>query len=527
MTNNVENPIDRMKAMMKYGLQTEGKKNQYSGVEYSKVGADNKTYGIVREGTKYYIKVANKTQNVLKEDYDYVGGFCNRKNHEYHSYADALKNFEMKMYSLQEAYGNKAPIIESWNPDKKENLTVEATDKMRREILRQRQIMGNSVLIESKKNYEVNLNEACNGVGKEACGTQKDNIKKDKGQMGNAEGQGGDPFTENPDKEFTDTQKSNVKKQAKPVAHNVGVTKESKEVLGWNKNPDYLDTENGTEIGDSAPFDKPLNSEEDMDNGTVEEGKAIHNTDDLSGAGVGEIGDTAPFDKKPKKDGVNEAEEDLLGAEDVEDATADGTDVDDGSEDFEGDDEDFGSEDDDLGAEDDVEPTDDEDLEGGDSDIETRLASLEDIISKIADKLGVDEFEDDTLYDDDETPEEDDVDGGEEDFGAEDDFGGEEDDDDDYEVYESRSYKRMKRLNEDRLDYFGKHPAYRKKPMQLPTSSRQEKEGYYDVNDESAKGEQPFGQKIGSSAPFEIDPEALENAIAESIKRIVKGKKKI
>jgi hypothetical protein len=131
------------------------------------------------------------------------------------------------------------------------------------------------------------------------------------------------------------------------------------------------------------------------------------------------------------------------------------------------------------------------------------------------------------LYDDDETPEEDDVDGGEEDFGAEDDFGGEEDDDDDYEVYESRSYKRMKRLNEDRLDYFGKHPAYRKKPMQLPTSSHQEKEGYYDVNDESAKGEQPFGQKIGSSAPFEIDPETLENAIAESIKRIVKGKKKI
>jgi hypothetical protein len=47
------------------------------------------------------------------------------------------------------------------------------------------------------------------------------------------------------------------------------------------------------------------------------------------------------------------------------------------------------------------------------------------------------------------------------------------------------------------------------------------------VNDESAKGEQPFGQKIGSSAPFEIDPETLENAIAESIKRIVKGKKKI
>jgi hypothetical protein len=108
--NKFDNQISRMKAMMNYGLQTESK-NQYSAVEYNRVGADGKMYGIVREGTKYYIKVSDKTTNVLKENFDYIGGFRNRKNHEYSSYANALKNFEMKMQSVNEAVGKKDSII--------------------------------------------------------------------------------------------------------------------------------------------------------------------------------------------------------------------------------------------------------------------------------------------------------------------------------------------------------------------------------------------------------------------------------
>jgi hypothetical protein len=74
------------------------------------------------------------------------------------------------------------------------------------------------------------------------------------------------------------------------------------------------------------------------------------------------------------------------------------------------------------------------------------------------------------------------------------------------------------------MDYFGKHPAYQKEPMELPSNSHQEKEGYYDMNDDSVKNDSAYGQSIGSGAPFEIDPQTIENSIAESIKRIMKKK---
>ena len=79
------NKIERMKTMMNYGLKTENKNTQYSSVEYQKVGADGKNYGIVREGAKFYIKVSDKTKGALKEDFNYIGGFVNRKNNEFNS----------------------------------------------------------------------------------------------------------------------------------------------------------------------------------------------------------------------------------------------------------------------------------------------------------------------------------------------------------------------------------------------------------------------------------------------------------
>jgi hypothetical protein len=79
-------------------------------------------------------------------------------------------------------------------------------------------------------------------------------------------------------------------------------------------------------------------------------------------------------------------------------------------------------------------------------------------------------------------------------------------------------------MKEDKMNYFGKHPAYRKEPMELPSKNHQEMQDYYDMNDESVDSEQPFGQKIGDSAPFEVSPKQIQNAIAESIKRILKKK---
>ena len=148
--NNVSSQISRMKQMMNYGLKTETK--QYSAVEYSRKGADGKTYGIIREGNKYHIKVAD-AKNPMKSDYDYIGGFANHKANMYESYANAQKHFDMKMRSLNEAKGKMGSNVESWNMNSKNEVLNEMTEKMRLEIARQREIMNNSnIIAEGKKN---------------------------------------------------------------------------------------------------------------------------------------------------------------------------------------------------------------------------------------------------------------------------------------------------------------------------------------------------------------------------------------
>ena len=309
--------------------------------------------------------------------------------------------------------------------------------------------------------------------------------------VGSQHGNGGDPFT----KKSKIQQKNNIKQSFKPVT-------ESDEVLGWNNNADYLDTSSSTEIGDSAPFDEKCCGEK------VEENVAMHNTDNQNSpeVGVNKRGDDKPFDKKPIKEG-DDFDDDI----DTDDDITTSNDIDtsnDMGNDFESDiDLDTTDDFDDETYEDEI----DDDYES-DSNIEERLDSIEDLINKIADKLDVDVFDDDKLYDDDS-----------EDYNQEDDIDDyDTDDDDDYEVFESKNFK--KAMMEDKLNYFGKHPAYRKKPVTLPTSNHQEMQDYYDVNDDSVKGEKPFGEKIGSSEPFEIDANDLEDAITESITRLMKKK---
>lgn len=545
--NKFDNQISRMKAMMNYGLQTESK-SQYSDIEYKRVGADGKMYGIVREGTKFYIKVSDKTANVLKENFDYIGGFRNRKDHEYTSYANALKNFEMKMHSLNEASNKKdSIIIESWNPDRKEMLTVEATDKMRKEIARQRQIMGNATMIQEKKNYTVDLTEAeCCKVDKECAATQKNNIAKKSDGKGEPTGQGGDPFTEKVCCEPAKTQKTNGKKECKPVM-------EGEQTLAWNDNADYLDTTHGTEIGDTAPFTEGEGTEKEMKNGTVEEGAVMHNaqSQNTPTVGVGEVGDDAPFDETIKEEDEPMVEEDEEVVEEGffhNDDVADDEQLEDTPEEIQLEDEDMemGEEDaeddflaDEEPMEDDAEVDFESDLDDMadeaaeedefDGDMETRLSAIEDLLAKIADKVGVSTFEDDDLYGDEEGEdvememgdemdmEEPEVDG--EEISVDDEM----EDEDDVEVFESRNYRKAM-LKEEEFHYFGQHPAYQKEPMELPEPNHQEKEGYYDMNDDSVESTEAFGNEIGDSAPFEIDPAAIENAIAESVKRILKKK---
>ena len=173
---NTSDTLARMKSLMNYGRVDEKKESPYSTLEYQKLGADEKSYAIIREGKKYFIKVADNKPNLVKEDYNYIGGFRNRMENAYDSFANAQKQFDLKMMSIKEAVNNKKYNPDSWNLDKKEGLVVEATDKMKEEIFRQKQIMRNAALINENKEVECDGYPFCEESGEEY--NAKDTIKK-------------------------------------------------------------------------------------------------------------------------------------------------------------------------------------------------------------------------------------------------------------------------------------------------------------------------------------------------------------
>lgn len=556
MMNNKQNmteQFNRMKQLMNYGLN-ESKKQPYTGVEYTKVAADGKLYGIVREGTKFYIKVSSKKDNVLAENFEYIGGFRNRKDNEYTSFASAQKNFDFKLRSLAEAYGNgKNIIIESWNPDKQEELTVEGTEKMRKEILRERQIMENAASIANRKPQELKPINEVNECGSNPFCEKPDKEYDIKDNIKGAPDKGGNAEDAN-DHEKVDLKKTEIKE-------------ESEQVLGWNrKSPDYMDKSHGTEVGDDMPFDGPeARNIDDADkkvtdtgeekNGTIHEETSMidsENDQNSPDPGVGEGPSdehNEPFDAEKGRQ-IDEAIDDLDMDADLEDGEEDIDISDDSLDGEEGMDVDLEIDDtDNVDAEDDDLDLGGEDAVGG--DLEDRISAIEDKLDQILSALGDEQYEDDDLYDEDGLADDTD-DEAEFDLEVDDDAEGLDDEEpiEDEIAFESRAYKAMKLReslrrkalkesgmepfkdagrvpegNMNKLDDFGKHPAYQKVVMSLPPKDLQEFPDYYDMNDESVRNDSPYGEKIGDGAPFDIDPENIDNAIAESINRILKKKK--
>lgn len=556
---NVNDQLSRMKGLMNYGLKTESKNSTYSSVEYQKLGADGNVYGIIREGAKYYIEKAANKKNLVKEDFNYIGGFKNRKDYEYSSFASAQKNFDLKMMSLREAYANgKNIVIESWNPDKKESLTVEATDKMRNEILRERQIMNNAARInESKPQVMFTEDDKTCGV----CGSKECKCE-DPAKSADIEGYENLKDAK-PKKSFRQSKHSTGKAKE---ANDYKPVKESAEVLGWhqtgqdakgNMADTYMDKTHGTEVGDSAPFDEE----------PVEEGTSMHSEGENQNnptVGSNKIGDGAPFDKSSKvnedvdDDMSDEDETDFEPKEDLDEPVDDDTELDkpeegleDSPEDEGDDEEEFGSDLDDDDSDDDDEFENDEDLdddedEFDEDDLESRVENIEDTLEQIANKLGIDtnDIDTDEFEDDDDLYSDDDSDDNDDEFDDEDELATESRRNRGYKIYESRAFRKAKRaMNEDgmkpfsnknrvpqdnlnALDEFGKHPAYRKQPMTVPTHNHQEFDGYYDMSDESARNNTPFGTNIGNGAPFELDTEKVNKSIAESIRRNLRMLKK-
>lgn len=161
MTNIIDKQLNRMLSLMGPRTINEAQKKAQDPVEYSTKGPDGNYYGIVREGAKYYIKQAKPNEKglLVKESFEYIGGFMRRKANEYPSFASAMRNLEGKLGSLNEAIKRNATLVEcSTDKSKSKRVIIEAKGQMRADIKRQLEIMNNAQILDEQRSSYKSMN---------------------------------------------------------------------------------------------------------------------------------------------------------------------------------------------------------------------------------------------------------------------------------------------------------------------------------------------------------------------------------
>jgi len=132
-----KNIIDRMNQLMNYG-KTKPKVEEgrnWASLEYSIQAPNGKTYGILREQHKFYIK-ESKTENPNVKDFEFIGGNINGSKRYYTNYSHALnylnlmlaemnkKNPKSKGINLLECEYKPKPMEEEKEVDEKTVLKL-------------------------------------------------------------------------------------------------------------------------------------------------------------------------------------------------------------------------------------------------------------------------------------------------------------------------------------------------------------------------------------------------------------------
>lgn len=112
---------DRIKELMNITPIKEGVDRSTEVV--TKKGPDGKAYAIIKENNQYYIKVADKTDGLVMEDFKYIGGLMNKTSEAYHSYSEATKQLNMKFINLAESAEDKV-----FNILRNDNLLKESVE---------------------------------------------------------------------------------------------------------------------------------------------------------------------------------------------------------------------------------------------------------------------------------------------------------------------------------------------------------------------------------------------------------------
>ena len=465
---SAEEQIATMQRLINFGVNEDSAKSSKPIVEFQRKAANGKTYGIIRESTKYYIMEApQKDTKVLAEDFNYIGGFNNRKENEYTSYAKASNALDLKLMSINENV-NKAQRVVIETPVIKADWEDKLTESMRKEIDRFKEINKNvaTILKEDKAVGQVpsehtlpeapSTNPSDEKVNSPFTDTAVAEGEKDFKKEETDHEKAGAPFNKDgkvSNKEMQSDKKPVVKtdatytEKAKYVpdnsvadqnpsggkvvrvnennGHKIRLKLTEEQVLAWNDNKNYMDKTSGTEIGSSDPFSKKVNEE-------------MVSADDAAG-------------------------------------------MPDESEDFS----DYPFPDVAVRDNDDYATNDDDEYE---IELDDDYVDKDSLSQYGKDGMkGLENWQDDW-----------------------DKF-----DDDDYFPYESKDIK-GKKVNEVKLNDFGNHPAYRKIPMTTPPNKEVAINGAKEWDDESAQGEEPFGQQIGDSAPYDDVIETMTESILAS-----------
>ncbi len=479
--SNFDEKLSRMEFLMGYRMPVN--ESRQSNVEYHTEGADGKVYGILKEGTTYYIKTTEKGKETLAESYEYIGGFNYRNKNGFKSYNQASKILEQKMLALNESYGIHKDVS-SVDFSRSEKMLETLTEAARKELDRVKMIMENS-----------------NGI--------KDNI----GNHGNPESKGTSTGaqTEKNNKPFED------KTQAQLDRDDVKSESDPKKA-----NSDYTDASKSVEkqmASDKAPTANDENSQEDY-----EKAKS-----DLDGKSVA--------DQEPKGGKAVMVNEGLLDNEDgIIDTPAEMADLDEPVGDITPND--FG-----VAPE---QPVEDNSLVGmGDEEEEDEFGDFDALMEEFKERISGD---DETLTGPHGTSEVLTVDEAaaatqepksEEKQEALDGPKGsgqaiamerlsEEDEKRIATIAEAvvNALFSKNAINEEKQE-FGDHPKYGEQPMTTPQNTEVMKgTADRDFNDDSTKGDEQYGKKIGDGKPFDKAVEILTDSVMEIIKESLGLKKK-
>ena len=530
---SAEEQIATMQHLINYGKNEETAKSSKPIVEFKRKAANGKTYGIVREAAKFYIMEApEKDTEVLAEDFNYIGGFNNRKENEYSSYAKASNALDLKLMSINECV-SKSQKVAIETPVVKPEWETKITESMRNEINRFKEINENVEHIRLNEEQSVGkvpsehtlpeapaknpsdekvnspFTDTAVAEGEKDFKKQEtDHVKvgtpfeKD-GEVTNKE-MGSDKkpvvntdatYTEKaqyvPDNSVADKKPSGGKvvRVNENNGHKIRLKLTEEQVLAWNDNKDYMDKSSGTEIGSSEPFVDELGEKSNQTEAPTEpihEGESVvydhPNDQNAPTPGTNEVGDSAPFDDKVNESNVSS--DNAAGMPDDDFSDYPFPDV--AKKDFGGD----------------ADDTDDSDEDVYEIDVDNEYGT-DNVDMPSLKRYGKDGMRGLENWQNDWNK-----------------F----DDDDDDEVYFEYESKRTtgNRMDEDKLNDFGKHPAYRKKPMTTPPNKEVAINGAREWDDESAQGEEPFGKQIGDSAPFD----EIVDTMTESIYNSLFGRKK-